>query len=244
MKRRAIFKLLLFLLGGAVINVAVAWTCGWASMYDLDKTLYGTSTRDRIPPVGMPVHIWRSRGFGVEKLHVMASGSSEFEFGDHYRPLEEVRPGWVSLENDLRFSALSEGASEADALAQGWPLLALWCECPEYQRIEGGLLLSQVQVGQSFLVVERVVAFRPIWRGLAVNTVFYAAILWILFATPRAIRRKLRRRRGLCATCGYSLRESVSEKCPECGAVARAGNAVGQPPSSSLRSSDALSADD
>ena len=67
----------------------------------------------------------------------------------------------------------------------------------------------------------------PIWPSFAINTVFYAVVLWMLFALPRAVRRRVRIRRGQCASCGYSLRESVSEKCPECGIAIAARRADG-----------------
>ena len=41
--------------------------------------------------------------------------------------------------------------------------------------------------------------------GFAINTIFYAAIVWMLFAVPGAVRRRVRIRCGQCASCGYSL---------------------------------------
>jgi hypothetical protein len=38
----------------------------------------------------------------------------------------------------------------------------------------------------------------------------------ILLAARRGLRRRYRRRRGLCEVCGYDLRHSA-ERCPECG---------------------------
>ena len=60
---------------------------------------------------------------------------------------------------------------------------------------------------------------RPLWPGFAINTIFYAAILWLLFAAPGLIRRRLRHFRGRCVHCGYDLRgqPADSNKCPECG---------------------------
>ncbi len=49
---------------------------------------------------------------------------------------------------------------------------------------------------------------------------FYAAILWVLIPGPFALRRLIRRRRGLCLACGYDLRHGEHEACPECGVTA------------------------
>ena len=62
---------------------------------------------------------------------------------------------------------------------------------------------------------QRMIPLRPIWPGFAINTVFYAAILWLLFAAPFALRRRIRIKRGLCPACAYPVGES--ELCTECG---------------------------
>ena len=56
-----------------------------------------------------------------------------------------------------------------------------------------------------------------IWPGFAINTIFYAAILWMLSLGPFAARRFIRRNRGHCIKCGYDLRGDFSAGCPECG---------------------------
>ena len=67
----------------------------------------------------------------------------------------------------------------------------------------------------------RALPLQVVWPGFAINTIFYAAIVWMLFAVPGAVRRRVRIKRGQCASCGYSLRGTPhSEKCPECGASA------------------------
>ena len=67
-------------------------------------------------------------------------------------------------------------------------------------------------------------ASHTFWRGrFRVSKVGGAqpttAIVWMLFAVPGAVRRRVRIKRGQCASCGYSLRGITSEKCPECGAA-------------------------
>ena len=58
-------------------------------------------------------------------------------------------------------------------------------------------------------------SLRPIWPGFAVNTLFYATVLWLLIPGPFALRRLIRRRRGLCLACAYPMGESPT--CTECG---------------------------
>jgi hypothetical protein len=56
---------------------------------------------------------------------------------------------------------------------------------------------------------------RPIWPGFAINTLFYAGILWVMFAAPFALRRRRRIKRGLCPACAYPVGDS--SVCTECG---------------------------
>ena len=56
-----------------------------------------------------------------------------------------------------------------------------------------------------------------LWPGFAINTLFYAAILWVMFAAPFALRRRLRIKRGLCSACAYPI--GTSPVCTECGAA-------------------------
>ena len=66
----------------------------------------------------------------------------------------------------------------------------------------------------------RALPLLPIWPGFAVNTIFYAAILWPLICGPFVLRRLIRRKRGLCVACGYDLRHADHNACPECGLAA------------------------
>ncbi len=59
------------------------------------------------------------------------------------------------------------------------------------------------------------VPIQPIWPGFAVNTVFYAAALWLLIPGPFVLRRVIRVRRGLCPKCAYPAGDSAA--CSECG---------------------------
>ena len=70
-----------------------------------------------------------------------------------------------------------------------------------------------------------ILPLRPIWPGFTVNTIFYAAALWLLIPGPFALRRFLRVRRGLCPACAYPMGES--SVCTECGGSLAKHAAIG-----------------
>jgi hypothetical protein len=57
--------------------------------------------------------------------------------------------------------------------------------------------------------------------GFALNTLFYAAVLLGVVEGVAFARRRIRRRKGRCASCGYD-RAGLAEgaACPECGGKA------------------------
>ena len=72
-----------------------------------------------------------------------------------------------------------------------------------------------------------VVPLAIIWPGFAVNTLFYALILWLYMAVPSVLRRLIRIKRGRCPKCGYDVRHALSGGCPECGWNRQAEHAAG-----------------
>jgi hypothetical protein len=108
-----------------------------------------------------------------------------------------------------------EGWSEE---ARGWPALALWCKetIPDAQW-SGGIPIASAAVWPRLPVLP----VRPIWSGLILNTLLYAALWTVMFSTPRLVRQYRRRRRGACLTCGYARTGLPSiAQCPECGSPA------------------------
>jgi len=64
----------------------------------------------------------------------------------------------------------------------------------------------------------RILPYGLLWPGFAINTLFYAGMLWVMFAGPFSLRRMIRRRRGgrgLCPACAYPTGQSPV--CTECG---------------------------
>ncbi len=144
------------------------------------------------------------------------------------KPIEDLLPRWANDDSSRPFFVrVYEG--------RGWPLLALSCAHETstaamialYQSKAKGIPLTPEGAILTGLIparsvrgfaVPRALPLRPIWPGFAINSVFYAAILWLLTLGPFTARRFIRRRRGLCIKCGYDLRGAEHEVCPECGA--------------------------
>jgi hypothetical protein len=90
--------------------------------------------------------------------------------------------------------------------ARGWPMRSFASKFPE----PGGTYSRTI-----YNIHGIEISHHPIWPGFAINTVFYAVILWGLFAAPFALRRWRRMRRGLCPACAYPVGDSPV--CTECG---------------------------
>jgi hypothetical protein len=207
--------LLLLLLAGAIINVAVAWGCvvAFPAVF--------------VHPIGFarqsPLSASESEALLI-RAFPNAPVNAGGVYGDTYS-----RHGWVYMgalwsdddaQNDDRWIFL-----ESDELVAGWPCQSfLGCSKWDGRKGDGteserfGTLELPQWVRSAGNNSLEFLPFMPIWPGFAINTVFYAAIVWVLFAVPGMIRRRVRRKRGQCAACGYSLRGSVGGKCPECGA--------------------------
>ena len=96
-------------------------------------------------------------------------------------------------------------------LQVGWPLRSFWCA-----HIRRGFASVLRVHGVLMPFAEaRVIPLRPLWPGFAINTVFYAVVLWLLIPGPFVLRRFVRVRRGLCPACAYPRGES--DVCSECG---------------------------
>ena len=101
--------------------------------------------------------------------------------------------------------------------AAGFPALCLDGGLLENRISEDGNYVRKLpSANQRWLIhYEGTLPVHPVWPGFAVNTLFYAVVLWLLICGPFALRRFNRARRGLCPACGYPRGES--EGCSECG---------------------------
>ena len=180
MKRRLLI-IAVFLLLGAVVNVAVAWGCA----------------------------LWSKPSHSTDK-----SGPRDLGFGYTVVFYEDA----VGASDRLRIFFPVE-------IAAGWPLRCLERYpiffpdlSPFYNEertvIQAGIPLPPL-LEWIHPLPNRTLPIRPVPAGFTLNTLFYAALLWLLIPGPFVLRRFLRLRRGLCPKCAYPMGESAV--CTECG---------------------------
>ena len=234
MKRR-LTKLVVFLLLGAIVNVAVAWGCAtWSALKLVGRPLVERPTEadqrwwQQVVPAGAAPRasaVWRSRGFGCDSLLILGDRSSEavfqqdpsgqYTFGASINATMDratlVRSGWPWR------SGAGERWDLGISLMTPFPMLGYkvttWRDA-DLQTSAVSFDRPTWLGGSSF----RLLPLRPIWPGFAINTLVYAVIAWTLTIGPFTIRRVIRRKHGRCVNCGYDLSHAEHEVCPECGA--------------------------
>ena len=213
-KRRLLIAAV-FLLAGAVVNVAMAWGC--ATWVDVSRD-YQAAERSYSQPAS-------DQTWTTEELSVV--GAMRICFTRRIRhgvPTTSVAtidvPNWSRLA--VPSDALQEhGHEEIVVDARGWPWLSM-CSRVDFTTttallkvMSSSLWLEPSPRGKVPYLSMRVLPLRPIWPGFAVNTAFYAAILWLLIPGPFVLRRFIRLKRVLCPACAYPRGESGV--CSECG---------------------------
>jgi hypothetical protein len=227
--RRRLIQLSLFLLLGAIINVAVAWTAAILESSDgsldcmIEGGLFHPEERSRYADAGICVQrtAWRSR---------LSIVFADYEGGWRDVPsLDAEVPTWAdALLTERAIAQLRERhvGRERFVEAAGWPCLGMsgsfaveWtgsiASCTVIEHDCAVVLPPRLKRWATYAGMSRLLPLRPIWPGFAINTLFYAGILWLLFAAPFALRRRRRIKRGLCPACGYPVGDSPV--CTECG---------------------------
>jgi len=215
MKRRRLFKLVVFLVLGAIINVAVAWAgfvatdgYGYPRMVILDRWVQtNANARDlwaRHASDGWPQPFDNFRSWHG----LFASGwSMSLAVGDSFSFRRDA------TDAELRELYKGSGTFEVEQIDCGFPLgsmrLERWHGTPSrwYTPSKGH---------DGFSLIGYTLPSCPLFVRFAINTIFYAALFWSLVFAPFQFRRWRRMRRGLCPACAYPI--GASDKCSECGA--------------------------
>ncbi len=224
MKRRLLI-VAVFLLAGAIVNVAVAWAC--AAWIDFrgggGLWIEGRGGEQEGPSYNLWL-VMTYRRSGAFRAYSMWSDRSTNSSADGFvtpGPAAPLVPDWAP------FLSPTDDTGEFHSYfadARGWPLLSMW----------SGLMFSYTPNGRTPNTANlgialdpalstrwgdhrhvRLLPLRPLLLGFSVNTLLYATLLWLLIPGPFALRRFVRVKRGLCPACAYPRGES--DVCSECG---------------------------
>ncbi len=243
MKRTA-FKLVVFLLLGAVTTVAVAWGC--ATWVDFDWRQKRWQRYDHFAEHDRVNRFFgytasRYQRFGSQRVAVGHSSGFRGIPGKSTIPFEEIIPRWAHAFLDIpeltkREPGWFEEAHTHNAIVdgRGWPCLALWGGMKRPNRgltiYRDGTPVQLVERNHWIIRLDskttspiantdhRFLPTRPILPGFLLNTLSYALVLWLLWSAPFTTRHLIRQRRGRCVRCGYDLGHAEHDVCPECGA--------------------------
>jgi hypothetical protein len=209
MRRRA-KRIVLLLLAGAIVNVVVAWGCVLLHRIGIPNVNVCVVTRHEREQV---LFVYRAPGY-------------EMVAADDQPMLREVATPYSALPWWPPATPSTEGSSFFEA--SGWPLFALMTSksvvlepasdgsIAHLRSCRWGLPLDEFWLDRSKRSGRwTVLPLRPMWHGAVGNTLLYAAILWLPFWGAPALRRAVRRRRGLCPRCAYPVGDG--ERCSECG---------------------------
>ena len=232
--KRWIFKLVVFLLLGAATTIATSWYFAAGRTKDGEWFGHAEQGYSRIGPIGAGSWmVYRNERLGQVLVRSYCwLAVPNLELPRDLGPAERVLPAWAS---DLAPLEPPESSWSDDAAVEsaGWPAVAMRTRYDvEWRRVAGlhplqpsiriteGILLTPKAAARraDLLYTTKALPLRPLWPGFAINTLFYAAILWLLILGPFTARRMIRRKRGQCSKCGYDLRGAEHEVCPECGA--------------------------
>jgi len=217
---------LALLIAGAALNVAVAWGCGFVDRNLTRNGIVGLSPLKENEHTNgtWEVSVTESR-FVLDvrstryRLTVPPNSLGERPFNNFPQAtiVLPARFGHLAVPS-TEFAAHSVNTEIINCIAVGWPMLTLWHE-RETRADDWTRYVNVRSIVRGAVNLRDLGAFpyRPIWPGFAINTLFYAGVLWVLCCGPFALRRMIRRRRGLCAACAYPIGQS--DVCTECGAL-------------------------
>ena len=208
--KRRIFIAAIFLLVGAVVNVAVAWGC---VIWSLTPTQEDFGMDVGPWPAAVPSEWPSERSFLSTKTSLGVA-----ELAGIGRDIELKYVQW-SLRAGLPFRSLYLVRNRTEEEVTWLPADALYVfpilERPT--RLQEGIQIppSLYRRLSKTELWGRNLPTMPLWPGFAVNTIFYAVVLWLLIPGPFVLRRFVRVKRGLCPACCYPMGESAV--CSECG---------------------------
>jgi hypothetical protein len=229
--RRVRWVIVLLVLG-AIVNVAVAWAIVvWFNPAESDWTLtqrYLPHDSEEQPAQWEHVQVETALGKHYRATWAQRmSGPGDWMDRD---PPPPPLPSWVNVEFGP-IAGQGDHVRTVRAQAIGWPLHSMWSaaihdvgyvgEVPgtEVVSVYGIRVKRSTQTATTVTLPGwppvKLLPTRVLWLEFAINTVFYALGLWLIYWLPLTVQRRWRVRRGLCPGCAYPI--GASAVCTECG---------------------------
>ncbi len=127
-----------------------------------------------------------------------------------------------ALPRHLQPVSVDDLAMQAWYREVGWPLPALTCSIHWVHQIRNADIIYAVKGGVQLPRDKdfhpRALPLTPVWPGFVVDWLVWSTVWFAPLIGIAALRRRRRRRKGLCVHCGYSLTGlPEGAVCPECG---------------------------
>ncbi len=223
--RRALKHMVVFGLLGAIATWAAAWMCAIFGAFAYDGTTERMGTAERAWLVSV------SRGVGFTRVSAVPDNGiwAHVDAGTvripawsrfHVPPSPEVvaspcSPWFIEHGHGVPFRSMV-----AEIGREIYDSAGVRVPSQRFAAISGIEVLDDGSVEP---LPFRTLPVRIIPAGFLADTGIYGVIFWLLWFTPGAIRRMVRRQRGRCEKCGYDLRGNASggagSVCPECGSA-------------------------
>lgn len=204
---RIAFRALSFLTVGAVLAILVAQFVAWNSNPSLSSApcLPAPDAPDWVLYRMGPIDPNESSLY--QSAAVEAAAWGEFPVpGRSQRHIYRVRAGWPWLAMESR--SVVDRQSSVPPI--NWVRAALK---------NGGFSLNLPEAVPKWM--PRNILVRPLWGGLALNSVLFAAGTYLVMMVARKLTSAARKRKShrvcACERCGYSLVGLYENRCPECG---------------------------
>jgi hypothetical protein len=222
-----------WVIAGAIINVAVAW---FYSIRELPANGAPSAKLDSLELHDLHVS-FSQRGmsprFDDKGLRFVLSGERVIQ---RHLTCLQMSINYICLEGGRAQKYGEARRVEGQYIRCGWPMYSVsgerWRDVPDAAASARNLTPPNSSAWEYSFARELPLkifdinlkndawfAYRPLWLGFVVNTICFAAILWMIINTPKIVRRRLRIRAGLCAACAYPT--GSSDVCTECGAAIR-----------------------
>ncbi len=214
--RRKLAMLLVLLCGGAIVNIAVAWGINvlsnpFSARYLFGEQISKDSTTWRIclwTRIGSTYFLSQHRWVPTTRSGIIGIDPTS------------LLPRWFDasqLSLNPKFETTLVGGA-------GFPFVCLYSNLDLDSSFTVRNSRTSIQLSTTIspwpaIVIPRNLPLGIIPSAFAIDTFFYAGIMWLLFAAPGFVRRCVRGgriNRGLCPSCAYPVGEN--EVCTECGA--------------------------